>query len=55
MPTSLAIFLIVFMIAAAYALHLMAHVIDTDFGILGGLVAMAVIYCIGLTMDRCGL
>jgi hypothetical protein len=53
--TSVMIAMIVFLIAAGWVLHRIAHVIVTEYGILGGLVTCGVIYATGLVMDRYGL
>jgi hypothetical protein len=52
MPIPITIAMIAAFIVAAYILKQAAHLIVTDFGIIGGLVAFAVIYCVGLIMQR---
>jgi hypothetical protein len=49
---SLEMAMITFLIATWYVLHRMALVIVDNYGILGGLVTCAAIYCVALIMDR---
>jgi hypothetical protein len=49
---SVMIAMIVFLIAAWWALHRIAHVIVTEYGLLGGVITCGVIYAIGLVMHR---
>jgi hypothetical protein len=49
---SLEIAMITFLIAAWYVLHRIAHVIVTEYGLLGGVITCGVLYAIGLVMDR---
>jgi hypothetical protein len=53
--TSVMIAMIVFLMATWWVLHRIAHVIVTEYGLLGGLLALAVIYVTGIVMDRYGL
>jgi hypothetical protein len=44
--------MIVFLMATWWVLHRIAHVIVTEYGILGGLVTLGAIYITGLIVDR---
>jgi hypothetical protein len=44
--------MIVFLMAAWWVLHRIAHVIVTEYGMLGGLIACGAIYITGLIVDR---
>jgi hypothetical protein len=55
MSNTFIIVCMILMFIGALALKWFAHAVVSDFGIIGGLVAIAAIYCIGLTMDRYGL
>jgi hypothetical protein len=53
--TPLVIAMVTFMMATWYVAHRVAHVIVTEYGMAGGLVACGVIYATSLVMDRYGL
>jgi hypothetical protein len=53
--TPLVIAMVTFLMATWYVAHRVAHVIVTEYGILGGLAACGVIYATSLVMDRVGL
>jgi hypothetical protein len=44
--------MVAFLIAAGYVLHRIAHLIVTEYGLLGGVIACGVIYPAGMIMDR---
>jgi hypothetical protein len=47
--------MIVCLAAMYYVAHRLAHVIVTEYGLLGGLITCGAIYAIGLIMDRRGM
>ncbi|MCU1340361.1 MAG: hypothetical protein JWO19_5942 [Bryobacterales bacterium] len=53
--TPMAITLITLQMATWWVLHKLAHVIVTEYGITGGLVACGALYASSLVMDRYGL
>jgi hypothetical protein len=56
MPTTAVIIaMVTFLMATWYVAHRVAHVIVTEYGILGGLVACGVIYATSLIVDLYGL
>ena len=53
--TPLVFAMMTFLMATWYVAHRVAHVIVTEYGMAGGLVACGVIYATSVVMDRYGL
>ena len=52
---SLEITMVTLLMAASYVVHWVAHVIVTEYGLLGGVIACGALYATGLIMDRYNL
>jgi hypothetical protein len=52
---SLEIMLATFLIAEGYLVHWVAHLIVTEYGLLGDVIACGALYATGLIMDRYNL
>jgi hypothetical protein len=55
MSTPLMAAMIVYLVVMYYVAHRIAHVIVTEYGLLGGLITCGAIYAIALIMDRRGM
>jgi hypothetical protein len=49
---SLEMTMVAFLMAAGYVLHGIAHLIVTEYGLLGGVIACCALYATGVIMDR---
>jgi hypothetical protein len=55
MSTPLMAAMIVYLVVMYYVAHRIAHVIVTEYGLLGGFITCGAIYAIALIMDRRGM
>jgi hypothetical protein len=49
---ALEITMVTLLMAASYLVHWVAHVIVTEYGVLGGVITCGALYATGLIMDR---